>query len=101
MPAFFIVTVETGENNERGSYDEYIAKVKPIVESYGGKYLIRSEQITLWAGEKKPDRIIVIQFDDRQQLDRCFASAEYAAVKGLREDSVKTNAIIVEQRYIV
>ncbi len=43
------------------------------------------------------DRIIVIEFENRRQLEKCFASAEYATVKGLRENSVKTNAVIVEQ----
>jgi uncharacterized protein (DUF1330 family) len=96
MAAFFILNIEIPDNSERSSYDEYIAKVKPIVESYGGKYIIRSENITAFAGTQKPDRIIVIRFDSRQQLDKCFASAEYAAVKGLRENSVKTGAFIVE-----
>ncbi len=97
MAAFFIVNIEIPDNNERSSYDEYIAKVKPVVESYGGNYIIRSENITAFAGTQKPDRVIVIRFDSRQQLDNCFSSAEYVAVKGLREKSVTTNAFIVEQ----
>jgi uncharacterized protein (DUF1330 family) len=97
MAAFFIVNIEIPNKNERSNYDEYIAKVKPIVESYGGKYILRSEQISLFAGTQKPDRIIIIEFENRQQLDKCFTSAEYASVKGLRENTVKTNAFIVEQ----
>lgn len=97
MAAFFIVTVEIPNQNERKSYDEYIARVKPIVEGFGGAYLVRSEQVTLFAGDKKPDRIIVIRFESRKQLEECFSSPEYAAVKGLREMSVKTNAYVVEQ----
>ncbi|MDR1698510.1 MAG: DUF1330 domain-containing protein [Prevotellaceae bacterium] len=97
MAVFFIVNIEIPDRNGRDSYDEYIAKVKPIVEAYGGNYIVRSEHISLFAGTQKPDRIIVIRFDSRQQLDKCFASAEYAAVKGLRENSVRTTAFIVEQ----
>ncbi len=97
MAAFFIVNIEIPDNNARNSYDEYIAKVKPVVESYGGTYLVRSEHISLFAGAHKPDRIIVIRFENRQQLDKCFASAEYVSVKTLRENSVKTTAFIVEQ----
>lgn len=97
MAAFFIVNIEIPNPEQRQSYDEYIARVRPIVEGCGGRYVVRSEAITLFAGETKPDRIIVIRFDSRQQLDACFASPEYAAVKGLRELSVKTAAFIVEQ----
>jgi len=97
MSAFFIVFVDIPDNNERDDYDEYITKVKPIVENYGGRYIVRSEQVSLFAGTQKPDRIIVIQFENRQQLDKCFSSDEYSSVKRLRENSVKTTAFIVEQ----
>lgn len=97
MAAFFIVNVEIPNQEQRDSYDSYIKRVKPIVESYGGSYIVRSEKISPFAGDKIPDRVIVIRFDSRQRLDECFGSAEYAAVKGLREMSVKTNAFIVEQ----
>ena len=97
MAVFFIVNVEIPDKNDRGSYDEYIAKVKPIVESYGGSYIVRSEQVELFVGDRKPDRIIVIRFENRKQLDACFASKEYASVKKLRESSVKASAYIVDQ----
>ena len=97
MAAFFIVNVEIPNQEDRKSYDEYIEQVKPIVESHGGAYLVRSEQVSLFAGDNAPDRIIVIRFESRQALEACFASTEYAAVKGLREISVKTNAFMVEQ----
>lgn len=97
MSAFFIVNIEIPDRNERNSYDEYIAKVKPIVESFGGQYVVRSENVSLFTGKKAPDRIIIIRFESREQLDKCFSSPEYSAVKDLRENSVKTNAYIVEQ----
>ena len=97
MAVFFIVNIEIPDQNDRASYDEYVAQVKPIVESYGGSYIVRSEQVELVAGERKPDRIIVTRFENRKQLDACFASKEYAAVKKLRESSVKASAFIVEQ----
>ena len=97
MAAFFIVHIEIPGKSDRAGYDEYIAKVKPIVENYGGCYIVRSEQIELFLGDRKPDRIIVIRFENRKQLDACFASKEYASVKMLRESSVKASAFIVDQ----
>jgi len=97
MAAFFIVNIEIPDPNDRVSYDEYIARVKPIVESYGGRYIVRSENVSLFTGNKRPDRVIIIEFNDRQQLDRCFTSDEYTSIKGLREMNVKAEAYIVEQ----
>lgn len=40
--------------------------------------------------------MIVVEFPNRETLDRCFASAEYWAVAGLRMQSVEASAVIVE-----
>jgi len=37
MAAYFIVDVRISNANDRQKYDEYIEKVKPIVEKFGGK----------------------------------------------------------------
>lgn len=97
MSAFFVVHIAIENKNDRKPYDEYIERVKPIVESHGGEYIIRSERISVFAGTWNPDRIIIIKFETRKQLDDCFSSDEYRSIKGLRENSVITNAIIVEQ----
>lgn len=94
---YFIVLVNTKNKSDRKEYDDYIVKAKPIVEKYGGKYIVRSEQITalsdkLW----KPDRIIIIQWSDKEQLLNCFNSKEYMSIKNKRENSVESKAIIVE-----
>jgi len=98
VAVFFVVQVEIPHQGDRAQYDEYIRRVKPIVESYGGRYLIRSEEVYPFGGEWSPDRIIVIQFESRSALDRCFASPEYRGVKLLRETSVIARAVVVEQR---
>ncbi len=97
MATYLIIHIDIPDKNDRGLYDEYIARVKPVVESHGGEYVVRSEQVAPFAGPWRPDRVIVIRFDDRKQLDKCFSSPEYLAVKTLRESSVETTAFIVEQ----
>lgn len=95
MSAYFIVSV-TIDHSDREAYDEYILKVKPIVEQFGGEYLVRTNKVDAWSDKWSPDRVIVIRFDDRATLDRCFGSQEYRAIKGLREGSVDARAIIVD-----
>jgi len=94
---YFVVLVNTENKSDRKEYDDYIVKVKPIVEKYGGKYIVRSERITalsdkLW----KPDRIIIIQWSNKEKLLDCFNSKEYMSIKSKRENSVESQAIIVE-----
>ena len=70
MSCYFMVDVYIDENKGRGAYSDYIEKVKPIVESFGGDYLVRSETVTSFSPQRKPDRVIVIRFPSREQGDR-------------------------------
>lgn len=97
MPVFFVVLIHIPDPVNRALYDAYVQKVKPIVEGFGGRYLCRSEKIACFAGDFCPDRVIIIEFPSREILDECFHSAAYREIAGLRENSVQTSALIVEQ----
>ncbi len=97
MACFFIVDTYIDKNKGRGSYDDYIVQVKPIVESYGGVYLARTENVTALSPLRKPDRVIIIRFPSREKLDACFASDEYRRIMYDRVDNVDARAVIVEE----
>ena len=97
MACFFIVDVYIDKNKGRGSYDDYIEKVKPIVESYGGEYLARTENVTALSPLRQPDRVIIIRFPSREKLDACFVSDEYRQIMNERENSVDASALILEE----
>ena len=96
MSVHFIIFTEIDNQNDRKPYDEYIQKVKPIVEHYGGKYIVRSEKITALSDVWQPDRIIIIEFDSRTQIENWLTSEEYKAIENLRVKSVLSHAVIVE-----
>ena len=97
MACFFIIDVYIDESKGRGSYDDYIEKVKPIVEKYGGEYIARTENVTSLSLLRKPDRVIIIQFPSREKLADCFASDEYRRIMHDRVDNVDARAVIVEE----
>lgn len=97
MAAYFIVTVKVTDQTARSRYDDYIEKVKPIAESFGGQYMIRSENITALSDAWSPDRVIVIRFDSKAQIRAWLASPQYQEIARLRIESVDSNAVIVEQ----
>ena len=93
---YFVVTTYYHEEKDIKDYLEYINAVKPIVSKYNGKYIVRSERITALSSEWSPNRVIIIEFDTREQLEMCFSSEEYKQIAFLRENSVDSKAIIVE-----
>lgn len=93
MVYFIAATYYSGE---KGDYAEYIQKVAPIVARYNGRYIVRSEKITPFRSDKCPKRVIIIEFDTREQLEKCFLSKEYQSIAVLRENSVDGSAFIIE-----
>ena len=94
---YFIINIKIPDPDKRCYYDEYIEKVKPIVEKFGGRYIIRSERITALSDSWKPDRIIVIQFTNKEKIYAWLSSPEYKVIASLRENSVESEAVIVEE----
>lgn len=93
---YFIVTIYTDDNKDKTEYETYIKEVKPIVEHFGGRYLVRTNHIIPLSDKWKPERVIIIQWQSKAQMEQCFASAEYRKLAGKRENSVDSRAIIVE-----
>ena len=96
MSAYFIVTIHLEETRDRSPYDAYIEQVRPVVEGFGGEYLVRTEAITPFAGDWHPDRLIIIKFPNRETLAACFSSEAYRSIMSLRTETVKTKALIAE-----
>lgn len=94
---YFVVSVQMDEERGIGSYEEYIRRVKPIVESYGGRYLVRSEKMQYLGNAWKPDRLIIICFPSREKLDECFQSEAYQEIAEKRSAWVDAQAVIIEE----
>lgn len=92
---YFIADIRMGAEKPQ-LYQRYIDKVKPIVESWGGVYLARTDQVTSLSECWKPDRIIIIQWESRTQMENCFNSRAYREIAAFRENTVDSRAIIVE-----
>lgn len=97
MSCFFVVDTYIDGDKGRESYDEYIEQVVPIVEHYGGKYIVRSEKITSLSPQRTPQRVIIIAFPSREALTRCFESDAYKAIMNKRIESVDARGLIVEE----
>ncbi len=96
MSCYFIVTIDMDQPDKLEIYQEYVRKVKPIVEQYGGEYLVRTNQIQEVFGGWHPDKVLVLRFKDREAFDVWYHSKEYAEIKDLRTQSVTSKGILVE-----
>ena len=91
---FLLVDVDIHNIEE---YIKYLEKVKPMVEKFGGKYLIKGGKIDaketdLW----KPKRIVLVKFPNKSSALRWYNSEEYRALKHLRLNNASSNILFIE-----
>jgi uncharacterized protein (DUF1330 family) len=93
MSLFFVIS--TSEIVDQQRYEKYLELAGPIVESYGGEYLLQSDKI-IAAKDWQAEKIVIIKFDSKEQMDRCFESDEYREIIPLREGSIVSRFVMVE-----
>ena len=78
------------------AYKEYVGKVKPTVEKFGGEYLVRNGEFKVIDGEWKHPRTVVIKFPSFQRALDWYNSEEYEPIKQIRLDNSVSNGIIIK-----
>ena len=94
MSAYLIVDV-AGIHDEQ-AYGRYRKQVSPGLLAAGGQYLARGGAIDVLEGHWQPSRIVLVQFDSTDAARAWWRSDEYAALKRLRQESTRTNMILVD-----
>ena len=77
-------------------YSQYVAKVADVVLKHGGRYLVRGGKGTTFAGDWKPERMILIEFESMERARAWWDSPEYAPAKAIRQSCADTQLVITE-----
>ena len=93
MSGFAIFNIDIKRPKE---YKEYVEKVKPIAEKYGGEYIVRGGESTLVEGSWAYPRTVVIKFPSYEKALEWYNSVEYKPIKKIRLDNSVSNGIIIK-----
>jgi len=101
-PVYLVLDITVHDTD---TYAQYREKVEPVIENYGGRYVVRSgaksfdnnpaSAVISPEGEWYPDRIIVLEFKSKEQVQRFVESPEYQAIVHLRTSSASTKSVLV------
>ena len=93
MPAYFLVDIR--EIKDAAKMEEYKARVTPVVEKFGGRYLVIGGPFEVLEGSSAPVFPVMIQFPDMEQARRWLASKEYRELKSLRLAATVSHATMM------
>lgn len=78
------------------TYPKYVAMVQPIIEKFGGTFLVRGGRAESYEGTPPGDRHVVIRFPSYEAAHEWYHSAAYAEAKALRMAASTSVQSIVE-----
>ena len=61
-----------------------------------GRYLVRGGDTTLLEGDWLPRRMVVLEFPTQEARQAWYDSAEYQALRAIREKTARSHLIFVE-----
>ena len=92
MSAFILVEVDI-HNME--VYEEYKKLTPTSLEPFGGKFVIRGLPVEALEGEWKHDRLVLLEFPNREKALEWYNSSAYQKAKKIREKASSANFFIV------
>ena len=75
QPVYLVVDVKIDDVEAYGKYKE---KVRPLIESYGSKYLTIGGETNVLENElREPTRMVLIKFPDKESAMNWYNCEEY------------------------
>ena len=93
MSGFVIFNIDIKKPYE---YKEYVEKVTPIANKFGGEYIVRGGETEVIEGTWKYPRTIIIKFPSYEKALEWYNSEEYKPIKQIRLDNSVSNGIIIK-----
>ena len=93
MSGFAIFNIDVKKPEE---YKEYVEKVKPIAEKFGGECIVRGGETKVLEGTWVYPRTVVIKFPSYEKALEWYNSDEYKPIKQIRLENSIGNGIIIK-----
>lgn len=92
MSAYVIFDVEIRDPIR---YQDFMSKVKPALESAGGRYLARGGEHKIFEGDWIPRRIVLLEFPSIAAWES-FYNGPYREVKAIRDECSSARLVSVQ-----
>lgn len=93
MPAYAILDLDIHDIAE---YLRYQRAVRPLLEAAGARYLARGGEFTVFAGEYRPGRLMVVEFPSLRAMEEFYRSDGYQALEAQRMACSRASIVGVE-----
>jgi uncharacterized protein (DUF1330 family) len=93
MAGYLIANIEV---KDPAKFEEYRQKVVPVIQKFGGRYLVRGGDVRRLEGNLPLKRLVVLEFPTIEAAQQFYDSAEYEPILKLRLSSTQSDLVLVQ-----
>jgi len=82
--------------NDLGGLRKYIAEIPAFIAKHSGKYIVQGVQPTTIEGDWKPERMVIIEFPERQNAEAFLSDPEIQDLFKLRHDTTTSKLVLAD-----
>ena len=93
MKAYLVLDLSV---NDLGGFRKYIAEIPAFIARHSGKYIVQGVQPTTIEGDWKPERMVIIEFPERQNAEAFLSDPEIQDLFKLRHDTTTSKLVLAD-----
>ncbi|MDR3466513.1 MAG: DUF1330 domain-containing protein [Xanthobacteraceae bacterium] len=93
MKAYLVLDLTV---NDFGGFRKYIAEIPAFIAKHAGRYLVQGAQPTPIEGGWKPERLVIIEFPERQKAEAFLGDPEIRDLFEVRHDTTTSRLVLVD-----
>ena len=82
--------------NDLAGFRKYIAEIPAFIAKHSGKYIVRGVQPTPIEGDWKPERMVIIEFPERQKAEAFLRDPEIQDLFKVRQATTTSKLVLAD-----
>jgi len=82
--------------NDLGGFRKYIAEIPAFIARHSGKYIVQGVRPTSIEGYWKPERMVIIEFPEREKAEAFLGDPEIQELFKVRHDTTTSKLVLVD-----
>ena len=79
-----------------GGFRKYIAEIPAFIAKHSGKYIVQGVQPTTIEGDWKPERLVIIEFPEREKAEAVLGDSEIQDLFKVRHDTTTSKLVLAD-----
>ena len=93
MKAYLVLDLSV---NDFGGFRKYIAEIPAFIAKHSGKYIVQGVQPTTIEGDWKPERMVIIEFPEREKAEAFLSDPEIQDLFKVRHDTTTSKLVLAD-----